>query len=145
MKESWWAAARECYCNLRSVQDLPADGQTPHERRFNLPFEGPIIPFGEEVKFFPISSKDQGRVDQFAEPERHWYQTPRPSDDVEACRGIMGCALNADGSWTCGQLTVDTEDVKTMPPSEIHVKRLKSKEVDIQKRDTEFEFTNAVC
>ena len=53
--ESWWAEAMECYC-----QDLLADGQTPCERRFNSPFEWPIIPFGAEVQFYPISSEDQG-------------------------------------------------------------------------------------
>ena len=57
------------------------DGQTLHERRFNSPFEGPIILFGAEVKFDPISAKDQSRVHQFG---------------------------------------TDTEDLKTMPPAEIH-------------------------
>ena len=33
---------------------------------------------------------------------------------------------------------VDTEDLKTMPPSEIHEKRFNPKEVDILKRNTEF-------
>ena len=60
LEESWSAEAMECYCHLRSVQDLLADGPTPCERRFNSPFDGPIIP-----KFFPISSKDQRRVLQF--------------------------------------------------------------------------------
>ena len=39
------------------------------------------------------------------------------------------------GSWTVDLFIVDTEDLKTMPPSEINVKRFKSKEVDIQKGD----------
>ena len=47
------------------MQDLLADGQTHYERRFNSPFDGPIIVFGSEVKFDPISSKDQSRVHQF--------------------------------------------------------------------------------
>ena len=34
-------------------------------------------------------------------------------------------------------LTVDTEELKTMSPSEIHHKRFKSKEVDIHERDNE--------
>ena len=65
LQESWWAEALACYCYHRNVQDLQADGQTPCERRFNAPFGGPIILFGAEVKFFPIPSKDQGRVHQF--------------------------------------------------------------------------------
>ena len=45
---------------LRSIQeDLLSDGKTPYERRFGEPFEGPIIPFGSLVGYFPISSKDQ--------------------------------------------------------------------------------------
>ena len=55
----------ECSCNLRKVQDPLADCQTPYERRFNSPFDGPIIPFGAEVKFNRISSNDKGRVHQF--------------------------------------------------------------------------------
>ena len=36
LQESWWAEAMECY-----------------ERRFNSPFDGPIIPFRADVKFSP--------------------------------------------------------------------------------------------
>ena len=35
----------ECYCDLRNVQDLVADGETPYERRFGEPSRGPIIHF----------------------------------------------------------------------------------------------------
>ena len=65
LQQSWWAEAVECCCHLRQVQDLLADGQTLHEQRFNSPFDGPIIPCGAEVKFYPTTSKDQGRVHQF--------------------------------------------------------------------------------
>ena len=37
------------------------------------------------------------------------------------------------GCWTGDLLFVDTEDPKTMPPSEINIKRFKSKWVDILK------------
>ena len=49
LQESWLAVAMECYCFLRNVQDPPADGQTPHERRINSPFEWPITLSGAEV------------------------------------------------------------------------------------------------
>ena len=62
LQESWRAEAMECYSYLRNVQDLLEDGQTPFEGRFNWPFDGPTIPFGAEVKFFPTSSK---QVHQF--------------------------------------------------------------------------------
>ena len=52
----------ECFCYLRNVPDLLADGQTLYERRSNSPFDGPIVPFGAEVTICPISSKHLGRV-----------------------------------------------------------------------------------
>ena len=52
-----WAEVMEY---LRNVQDLVADGQTPHERRSNCPFEGPIIPYGAEVKIYPAPNKRVG-------------------------------------------------------------------------------------
>ena len=96
LQESWWAEAIAPCCNLRNVQDLLADGQTPYQRRFNSPFERPIVPFGTEVKFYPILSKDLGRVHQLG---------------TKILPGIiMGYALNAGGSWTGELLKVDTED-----------------------------------
>ena len=59
LDEQWWADSMECYCNLRNVQDLVADGKTPYERRFGEPFKGPIIPIGAMVEFHPISTRDE--------------------------------------------------------------------------------------
>ena len=85
LQESCWAQAMECYCYFQNVQDLLADGQTPFARRFNSPLDGPIIPFGAEVKFFPISSK-RGRVHQFG---------------TKVLPGkFIAYALNAERSWT---------------------------------------------
>ena len=53
----------ECY--LRNIQDLLSDGKTPHERRFGMPFDGPVIPFGAMVEYHPISAKNQSRLHQF--------------------------------------------------------------------------------
>ena len=55
----------ECYCYLRNVQDLLADGKTPQERRFGESFKGPVVPFVAMVGYHPISSKDQSRLHQF--------------------------------------------------------------------------------
>ena len=41
----WWANFMECYCYLRNMQDLLSEGKTPYERRFGIPFNGPVIPF----------------------------------------------------------------------------------------------------
>ena len=55
----------ECYCHLRNVQHLLADGKTPSERRFDEPCKGQIIPFGAMVEYHPISARDQARLHQF--------------------------------------------------------------------------------
>ena len=65
LNESWWADSMECYTYLRNIQDLLSDGMTPYERRFGEPFEGPIIPFGSLVEYYPISAKEQSRIHQF--------------------------------------------------------------------------------
>ena len=61
LDEKWWADSVECYCYLRSIEDLLSDGKTPCERRFGEPFQGPAIPFGSMVEYHPISAKDQSR------------------------------------------------------------------------------------
>ena len=65
LNESWWADSMECYTYLRNVTDLFSDGNTLHERRFGMPFNGPVIPFGAMVEYHPISAKDQSRLHQF--------------------------------------------------------------------------------
>ena len=42
-----------CYCYLRNNQDLLSDGKTPYERRFGMPFNGPVIPCGAMVEISP--------------------------------------------------------------------------------------------
>ena len=61
----WWADSVECYTYLRNTQDLLYDGKTPYERRFGMPFNGPVIPFGAIVERQPISAKDTSRLHQF--------------------------------------------------------------------------------
>ena len=51
-------------CYLRNVQDLPADGKTPYERRFGEPIKGPVIPFGAMVECHPIAARDQSGLHQ---------------------------------------------------------------------------------
>ena len=54
LDNKWWADSMECYCCLRNIQDLLSDGTTPCERRFGMPFYGPVIPFGTMVEYHPI-------------------------------------------------------------------------------------------
>ena len=65
LDERWWSDSMACYCYLRNVEDLLADGKTPYERRFGEPFKGPIRPFGALVEYHPISPRDQARIHQF--------------------------------------------------------------------------------
>ena len=39
-------------------QDLLSDGKSPCERRFGVPFNGPVIPFGAMVEYYLVSAKD---------------------------------------------------------------------------------------
>ena len=65
LDEKWWSDSMECYCYLRNVQDLLADGKTPCERRFGESFKGPLIPFGALLEYLPISERDKPRIHQF--------------------------------------------------------------------------------
>ena len=62
LDENWWADSMECNTYLRNIQDLLSDGRTPYERRFGMPLNGPVIPFGAMVEFYPISAKDQSET-----------------------------------------------------------------------------------
>ena len=65
LDNEWWADSMECSCHLRNIQDLLSDGKTPYERRFGMPFNGPVIPFGAMVEHHPVSAKDISRLHQF--------------------------------------------------------------------------------
>ena len=65
LDEKWWADSMGCYCYLRNIQDLLSDGKTPYQRRFGVPFNGPVIPFGAMVEYHLISAKDLSRLHQF--------------------------------------------------------------------------------
>ena len=89
----WWADSMECYFYLRIIQDLLSDGKTPYERRFGMPFDGPVTPFGAMVEYHPISAKDQSRLPQFG---------------ATFLPGIfLGYALYAGGIWK-GDIMVAT-------------------------------------
>ena len=66
LDEKWWADSMECYCYLRNIQDLLSDGKRPCERRFGMPLNGPVIPFGAMVEYHPTTAKDLSRLHQFA-------------------------------------------------------------------------------
>ena len=101
--------------------------QDPYERRFGKPFNGPIIPFGSLLEYYPISAIDQSRVHQFGK---------------KVCLGLfLGCALYAGGRiWKGDTLVADIEELETMDASEIYSKRLNAKEVIFPKDERKFYF-----
>ena len=96
----------ECYRYLRSIQDLLSDGKTPYERRFGLPFHGPVIPFGAMVECHLISSKDQSRLHQFG---------PKVLPGI-----FLGYALYAGRIWKEDIMVADSEELEEMDASELH-------------------------
>ena len=116
----------ECCTYLRNIQDLLNDGKTPYGRRFGQPCEGPIIPFGSLVEYYPITAKDQSRIHQFGK---------------KVLLGLfLGYALYAGGIWKGDVLIADLEELETMDASEIFSKRLNAKEVIYPKEKGDFIF-----
>ena len=99
----------ECFTYLRNVQDLLSDGKTPYERRFGMPLNRPVIPFGTMVEYHPISAKDSSRLHRFG---------------PKVLPGI-----NAVGVWKGDILIADIEELEEMDASELHARRLNAKEV----------------
>ena len=85
LDENWWADSMESYTYQRNVQDLLSDGKTLHERRFGMPFSGPVIPFGAVVAYHLISAKDLSRLHQFG---------PKVLPGI-----FLGCVLSAGWNW----------------------------------------------
>ena len=46
------------YLSAKHSRSFISDGKTPYERRFGVPFNGPVIPFGAMVEYHPVCAKD---------------------------------------------------------------------------------------
>ena len=126
LDENWWADSVECYCYLQNIQDLLSDGKTPFERRFGIPLNGPVIPFGAVVEYHPISSKDQSRLHQF---------------EAKVLPGMfLVYALFAVGIWKGDIMVADIEELEEMDASELHARRLNAKDVVTPQRSGNFTF-----
>ena len=126
LDEDSWADSMECFSYLRNMQDLLSDGKTLFERRFGQPFEGPIIPFGSLVEYYPTTAKDQPRIHQFGK---------------KVLPGLfLRYALYAGGIWKGDVLVADLEELETMDASEICSKRLNAKEVIFPQENGKFMF-----
>ena len=100
LDNEWWADSMECYCYLRNIQDLLSDGKTPHERRFGVPFNGPVTPFGAMVEYHPISAKDPSRLHQFG---------PKVLPGI-----FLSFFFSAGGIWKGYILVADIQELKQM-------------------------------
>ena len=105
----------ECYCYPRYVQDLLSDGKAPYGRRFGVPFNGPVIPFGSMIEYHPISVTDLSRLHQFG---------PKVVPGL-----FLGHALHAGRIWKGDILVADIKELERMDAMEIHAGRLNAKEV----------------
>ena len=109
----------ECYCDLRNVQDLPANGKTPHERRFGKSFKGPIVPFGALVEYLPISKSSI------------WRESIN--------RDFSRICIDRGGIWKGDILIAEVEEFENWTHQK-YPRRLNAKEVLIIQRNREFVF-----
>ena len=106
------------FCYLRNIHDLNAEGTTAYEKRFGVPFAGPILPFGIGVRYKPSRPKE---VD-----ELKWTKVKR---------GVfVGYVLNAGGGWTGDIDVLDAVELTNAQlHSEVTCRRISYKEIDIDK------------
>ena len=116
----------ECYCYLRTIHDVLSDGKTPYERRFGMPLDGPVIPFGAMVEYHPVSGKDQSGLHQFGSKVFPGF--------------FLGHAKNAGRIWKGDIMVADIEELEEMDASELHARRLNAKEVLKPQRSGNFIF-----
>ena len=103
----------ECYCYLRNTRDLLSDGKTPFERRFGVPFNGPVIPCGAMVEYHTISGKDLSRLHQLV---------PKVLPGK-----FLGNVLSAERIWKGDIMVADSEKLEQMDASELHTRELNAK------------------
>jgi len=116
-----------CFCFLKNVVDLLDDDKTAYKRRFASDFSGPLIPFGAEVSYLPITDKDKARTHQFGS------------------KMLLGIFLGYDqqegGGWSGDLLLLDWEELEHADHfSDVHIKRFKAAEVTAIKIGTLFRF-----
>ena len=126
LDNEWCADSMECYCYLRIYARSFSVGKTPYERRFGIPFNGPLIPFGAMVEYDPISAKDLSRLHQFG---------PKVLPGI-----FLGYALHAGGIWKRDILVADIEELEQMYASELHAGRLNAKEMLTPLKGEKFSF-----
>ena len=126
LDERWWSGSMECYCFLRNVQDLLADGKTSYERRSGESVRWPIMSSGALIEYHPISPREQAMIHQFGK---------------NVLPGIfLGYELIAWWIWKGDVLIADLEDLGKMDASEIYLRRINAKEVLTTQKEDDFIF-----
>ena len=115
----------ECHWYLRNIQEILSDGKTPHKRRFGEPFKGPVIPFGSMVEFHLFLPKTC----------RDCISSARKSYQEYA--SVMYYARGESGKETSWSQTL--RNWEKMDASEIHGRRLNTKEVLTPKSGENFD------
>ena len=100
--------------------DIQKDGKTAYEKRFSVPFSGPLIPFGSSVDYKPSSENDSRRTHEFA---------------ASVSPGLfMGSCQQAGSSWNGDLLILDVEELTLAnSASELFLKRTPAPQVNIIK------------
>ena len=112
----WWNYAVLCFCFLRNVRDVMANGMTPYKTRFGEDFRRELIPMGAEMRYYPISQADKERLPQIGEKT------------LPAL--FLGYEQQAGGGWNGRYFFVDWWEVHHAEnTSEIHVKSQSSEDL----------------
>jgi hypothetical protein len=96
--DEWWVYAMNCFCFLRCVVDQLRNGQTAFQQRFGIEFKGPCIPFGAEIRYYPITTKDKARLHGFGN---------KTLDGI-----FLGYQQQAGGGWSGDLLILDWEEIR---------------------------------
>jgi len=125
--EHWWAEAMKCYCFLRNTVDMLPDGKTAYEKLYGTIFGGPIIAFGAELTYYPITEKDQKKTHKFGS---------------KVLSGIfVGYSQQAGGAWTGDLLVADWQQVADAELfSDISIKRFKADEIIVMNFEGQNQF-----
>ena len=91
-----------------------------------MPFNGPVLPFGAIVEYHLFSANDLSRLHQFC---------PKVLPSI-----FLGYVLYAVGIWKGDILVADIEEMEETDTSELHARRLNTKEVLTLQRSCNFIF-----
>ncbi|MHC4951072.1 MAG: hypothetical protein ACYTEU_08835, partial [Planctomycetota bacterium] len=153
LDEKWWAEAMLCFCFLRNVSLVLETGSTAYKERFGSGFSGPLIPFGAQVEYLPITHADKTKQHAFGSKMRRgiflgYVQQAGGGwsgdlfiGDWEQIAGAEALSDIKGGGWSGDLLIGDWEQIAGAEAlSDINLKRFKSKEVTPCKNGKSFIF-----